>query len=40
MNDKADLADERRAAAEKREQAAREGRDVKPTPKDDGRIVR
>lgn len=40
MNDKTDRADEKRAAAEKREQAALEGRDVKPAPKDDGRIVR
>lgn len=40
MNDRTDRADEKRSAAEKREQAAREGRDVKPAPKDDGRIVR
>lgn len=39
MNDRTDRT-EKQAAAEKREQAAREGRDVKPAPKDDGRIVR
>ena len=40
MNDRTDRADEKQSAAEKREQAALEGRDVKPAPKDDGRIVR